>query len=623
MAIPKHNGSDKSLKQQNAIPEPGDADFTFDSFKNQAFRNGWSPETDTPLLRIMFTCYERLTRKASREYNHPDDIAKQTAGIREILSDVMHMRGDIGNRRNYTVTNLKLELYKTADDDLIDALDSAVNPAPNRRKSVQPSKKEEKQILDPAKEAALRKEQEEFLKRMKHVKAADDLEAVFHNQNAYMALNAEERQKLMCDYLRESTLGKSDFIIGSEKKLQENISKVSKYIDKIADGIERGEDALAFIQNRIIEQTIEDGVLKNREQPTATYNDFLAYEDALNHRIDSVNSEAIKGNVALEARQRRLKAEADRVDAFNKRQEGIPFTEKDRQKFKELVRGVRSKAWAIRNHKDSEEIKNLRDAVSDVSIAMYQRSTNEATTPEADIRAKLLEAYKASVAYQTKIRKAAKVAHDNATWEPNSGYGQERYRAARLMEMYARKYIGPDIEAYELNQREKDINTQLGKVTEELPTPKTKDSIPKKSLIAETIAAVQTDFSDPKVMKVKDTHQISKQLAHVLAARIVGEIYAPHVDKMGSLPSKGRYSADRYMRDVKTATKKLSERPDFQKLLDTVSVEDAIALAKTPNVRGLAVRLGGITKTMSKETLHTAPAEKNVSTVKIIDSMKK
>ena len=84
---------------------------------------------------------------------------------------------------------------------------------------------------------------------------------------------------------------------------------------------------------------------------------------------------------------------------------------------------------------------------------------------------------------------------------------------------------------------------------------------------------------------------------------MVGEIYAPHLDKHGHLPRRSRYSADRYMQDVKAVTKKLQERPDFQNMLNTITVEEAVSLASSPNARRLAVRLGGFTRSMPAETM--------------------
>ena len=597
------------IEKKKRIPMPGDDDFTLKTFKEQAYRNGWDKTKDKKLLNTMFAVYqsaEKLMENALFDDN-------QMSGVHDILKDIMTIGGNIENKRKYILEKAENEVSKTEAmsdlfaDDLSELQLEAAGTA-KRKMTVKP---EQPEILTAEQAEQRRMQAEKAAERVRHEKKQDELFHVFNNQEKYKKLTGQEREKLMADYMTEFIMSDSNFRPGTEKRLHKNISSLKKQFHEIAYGIASGKQAMALIQNNYAFTEIAAGCLKGHPGNAGhSLEDAKRYDDLIRDESRKVSASQIKGNVALEERQAERRAEAERVRNFEKRQEGLPSTEEDRLKFKSITTGLKSNAWYMSRHKDSQEIENLRIAVKNVSFSIHERGMGS-TAPDADTRAMLLEAYKASVAYQEKLRREANASHSNKNWKPKSGVGKERYLSAQQIEEYARKYIADDIEAYELEQREKDLSERFGKIGDKKGT----DTIPMNSVIAKSIAEAQKDLDKPEVKNAQNARDISGALAHILAARMVGEIYTPHLDKKGQLPEHGRYSSEAYERDVKAVTLRLEQRSDFQKMLETINQPaDALSMAGSINGRVLALRFGSIYKSVPKESFKlTEPAEKPVT----------
>lgn len=93
--------------------------------------------------------------------------------------------------------------------------------------------------------------------------------------------------------------------------------------------------------------------------------------------------------------------------------------EENLDEYRQKTTGLNASKWFMIGHDDSVEIQKLRKASNELEKALETKSFL--------VDSKMIDAYKASMAYQQKVRKQAGIPFSNKDWKPRSGVGQKRY----------------------------------------------------------------------------------------------------------------------------------------------------------------------------------------------------
>ncbi len=266
-------------------------------------------------------------------------------------------------------------------------------------------------------------------------------------------------------------------------------------------------------------------------------------------------------------------------------------------------------------HKDSKELKNLKEKTK--ALQQLQSFDNltlqKELTPE--VKKALKEAYEASVAYERAKRKDAKVPDDNKTWEPSSIGGKARMRGAKKIQELATRFIGDEL----AKERSLEANTALNAYQTTAQNEKAFNPVSvvggimleQQENLKKSVSDVQEKQPDAKA------EAVSENLAKIIATRKVGEAmkgmtYDDLLDTLPAASSKIKPDkAKKVLNDMITeASALIQERPDFQKMVQGMSLEEAKELALSPDGGKLVAKLAQAKKQLlAEEKQQQAPGK--------------
>ena len=249
--------------------------------------------------------------------------------------------------------------------------------------------------------------------------------------------------------------------------------------------------------------------------------------------------------------------------------------------FASLAQGVftESKDWYTAAHINSQEIRNLRNAVNNVKTAQDEQD------PEQYKKA-MIEAYKASVTYIEKITKD----HENEPdWKPSSIMGQERLKSAlNIAKVIKEKY--PE-EAAEFDKTLMAERAARFKPTEMI-----------KQGITGVQNTIRTVANDDFIRESKENPKKAKEELKEYLAGIIG-FYA--VGKDAQKKQNGANNAMQPENPLVTISDEvkdsITKREDFKRMIERNSVKKLTEMALSKNGNLLVNELAKQSKLLKKE----------------------
>lgn len=214
-------------------------------------------------------------------------------------------------------------------------------------------------------------------------------------------------------------------------------------------------------------------------------------------------------------------------------------------------------------HKDSKEIKDLREKVKTLKEAM-----NKAGHPfkdDPDVRKALMDTYKSTMAYKEKLGPNA----FKKGWEPTSTMGKNRFRGANKLESLARSFVMDDIAA----QATREENKALDEVRKENAMNTFTRGSELGAFFEEKVNALDQSMKNKGLDMAGAAENaaliVQEELAQVIAARVVGRAYQGAQNENGQLSEADRQS---FKKDVQSAAEDIMGRDDFQLMIRSNSV---------------------------------------------------
>ena len=216
-----------------------------------------------------------------------------------------------------------------------------------------------------------------------------------------------------------------------------------------------------------------------------------------------------------------------------------------------------------RNHNDSQSMIELREKTLALEMALHKHKI-EPAYENKEVRKALLEAYKASIKYQTEKMQNANVDPTNSKWEPTSSMGKERFRAARKIEELAKEFIMDDIMEYE-KQAAMEENQKI----EENAYDKLKQ-VGSAKLEDNTVQGKALNNAVNELKAEREAHpftDMSKQVAKVMAVKMVTDFYKSAKIKVTEKNAEG------FNDDVEKTAADLQTRDDFKYMMSKRSID--------------------------------------------------
>ena len=264
-------------------------------------------------------------------------------------------------------------------------------------------------------------------------------------------------------------------------------------------------------------------------------------------------------------------------------------------------------------HKDSKELKNLKAKTRALQDLMQTNALHKELSPEA--KKALKEAYEASVAYERAKREDAKVPDSDKTWEPSSTGGKARMRGAKKIQELAMRFIGDEI----AKERSLEANRALNAYQ---TTAQNEKAFSDKSIFGRMMQQSQNKLNEmvteqQNIKQDATAEVVSANLANIIATRKVGEAAKDmtYGDLLGPKPlPSGQatvHEAEEALNGmIQTATQQIMQRPDFQKMVQGMSLEEAKQLALSPDGGKLVAKLAQAKKQLlAEEKQQQAPGK--------------
>ncbi len=227
------------------------------------------------------------------------------------------------------------------------------------------------------------------------------------------------------------------------------------------------------------------------------------------------------------------------------------------------------------NHEDSQSIIDLREKTFEFEKLLYT-VPKEPVLANEKVRAALMEAYKASIKYQTEKMKEAKADPNNNKWEPTSKMGKDRFRAAKKIEELAKEFIMDDIMKLE-NEAAMEENKKLAEEAELRNINKFKE-LSETKLGEDTIQGKALNSAIEALRKDKEKFPFadrSELVADIMAVKMVSDFYKSAKIKVTAK------NANDFKEDVENTSKDLQKRDDFKHMMksrpldaETAALED-------------------------------------------------
>ena len=232
-------------------------------------------------------------------------------------------------------------------------------------------------------------------------------------------------------------------------------------------------------------------------------------------------------------------------------------------------------------HQDSDEIVQLRAKVYKIkSISTNFDITKGSLNDDPEYQKALLEAYKASIAYQKKV---AKSNYGKKGWEPSPDMGKDRYRGALEIERLALE-AAPELIVSEMSLQEQ--REQI----ESTNNKKDFDNIYKDTLKSINDSVNLSSRRD-SLVDDEDIFQkeIVPQFAKLIALKTVNKQYEDLIAR-GYIREINNSSL--FNSEVKQYAEQIMERDDFKRMMDDNSLDDLITAATVKSGKGLMSKLG-------------------------------
>jgi len=254
--------------------------------------------------------------------------------------------------------------------------------------------------------------------------------------------------------------------------------------------------------------------------------------------------------------------------------------EENLDEYRQKTTGLNASKWFMIGHDDSVEIQKLRKASNELEKALETKSFL--------VDSKMIDAYKASMAYQQKVRKQAGIPFSNKDWKPRSGVGQKRYEAAKNIEEICKKWISPDII--------KRTEEAAKKESREYMIKKKAENYTSANIIPKMMSEAQSKLkkSAAKLDKNGDCTGCAKDVARVLAVRSV-------IDSINSALKRKSEPINKveFIKAVKIRTAAYMERDDFKYMISGMTPKKAVESSKN-NGGMLKEKLSAAGKELSK-----------------------
>lgn len=208
-------------------------------------------------------------------------------------------------------------------------------------------------------------------------------------------------------------------------------------------------------------------------------------------------------------------------------------------------------------HKDSKEIKDLREKVKTLKEAM-----NKAGHPfkdDPDVKKALMDTYKSTMAYKEKLGPNA----FKKGWEPTSTMGKNRFRGANKLDALARSFVFDDIAA----EATKEENKALDEARKQNANESFQNGSELESYFNEKASALDEAVRHKGLDKPDvggDSLAVQEEVAQVIAARVVGKAYQGMLNENGQLSEAERQN---FKKDVQSAAEEIMGRDDFQVMI--------------------------------------------------------
>ena len=249
-------------------------------------------------------------------------------------------------------------------------------------------------------------------------------------------------------------------------------------------------------------------------------------------------------------------------------------------------------------HKDSEQIKDLREKVKTLKEAV-----NKAGHPfkdDPDVKKALMDTYKSTMAYKEKLGPNA----FKEGWEPTSTMGKNRFRGANKLEALARSFVFDDIAAEATIEENKAIEKARRQNAAKGLEPNTEIEAffdEKAFALDETVRKKGLD----KPGASTDSLEIQEEVAQVIAARVVGKAYQGMLDEKGQLPEAEK---ENFQKDVQSAAQDIMGRDDFQMMIRSNSAYVMKSKAMMREGASLIAEMASARSNMEKSKAHADQA---------------
>ena len=255
-----------------------------------------------------------------------------------------------------------------------------------------------------------------------------------------------------------------------------------------------------------------------------------------------------------------------------------------------------------RNHQDSAEIIALREKTQELQKMnkdFAPGSGYNSINDDPEYQQKLLEAYKASIAYQKKV---AKSNFGKEGWEPSSDMGKDRYKGALAVEALAKKVI-PELIVSDMNLEEqrKDIE-RTGKSDY--------DNIYKETAaeLKKSQSKAQGEPKRAEEVELARQNNVDK-LARLIAIKTVNKHYETAIKKgaTNEIASRSAFS-----QDVTQYAKEIKKREDFRRMIKDNPMDKLIAAATEKDGKALMAKLGEAHVKIGREKMFAADRKKKM-----------